>query len=370
MPLVWCLLADMPSHPWSVVGRSFSSGKCNASAPDSNLCDVNAKYFCLPWRGGGGPFLVWDLQKKGRLPQDLPLCTGHSGTVQDLHFNPFIDECVASASDDTTAKVWKVPVGGPTQDIEKADVTLEGHYKKVIQVRWNPVAANVLATVSFDNTVKIWDAEHGKEEFSFDAHPDAIQSFDWNYNGSLYCTYCKDKQIRLVDPRNTSVASTFQGHAGSKAARVCYLGDRSMFCSIGFSKQSERQIFFWDARNSAKALSEVQIDVASGTLLPFFDADTNMLYLAGKGDTNIRYFEIEDEPPYQYFVANFVGKDPQRGLACELSRPPPCSCSCSFLSFANVPPTSCLANEASQRGRMLLLQHAHELRACRILTIS
>jgi len=42
-------------------------------------------------------------------------------------------------------------------------------------------------------------------------------------------------------------------------------------------------------------------------MLPFFDADTNMLYLAGKGDTNIRYFEIDDEPPYQYFVNQFIG---------------------------------------------------------------
>jgi hypothetical protein len=50
-------------------------------------------------------------------------------------------------------------------------------------------------------------------------------------------------------------------------------------------------------------------------MLPFFDADTNMLYLAGKGDTNIRYFEIDDEPPYQHFVNQFIGKEPQRGCA-------------------------------------------------------
>jgi len=64
----------------------------------------------------------------------VPLCTGHSGTVMDLHFNPFVDECVASASDDTTAKVWMVPEGGPTEDIEKERVSLVGHHKKVIQV--------------------------------------------------------------------------------------------------------------------------------------------------------------------------------------------------------------------------------------------
>jgi WD40 repeat protein len=179
----------------------YENVQCNASAPDSYLVDANSKYVCLPWRGGGGPFVVWPLNKTGRLPQQVPLCTGHSGTVMDLHFNPFVDECVASASDDTTAKVWMVPEGGPTEDIEKERVSLVGHHKKVIQERWNPIAANVLATVSYDNTIKIWDVEHsGAEKLSFEQHTDAIQSFDWNYNGSLYGTYCKDKKIRLVDP--------------------------------------------------------------------------------------------------------------------------------------------------------------------------
>jgi coronin-1B/1C/6 len=40
----------------------------------------------------------------------------------------------------------------------------------------------------------------GAEKMSFEQHADAIQSFDWNYNGSLYGTYCKDKKIRLIDP--------------------------------------------------------------------------------------------------------------------------------------------------------------------------
>jgi len=63
------------------------------------------QYFALPWRGGGGPFIVWPLSKPGRLPQDTPLFSDHGGAVMDLHFNPFVDECIASASDDTTVKV-------------------------------------------------------------------------------------------------------------------------------------------------------------------------------------------------------------------------------------------------------------------------
>lgn len=33
-------------------------------------------------------------------------------------------------------------------------------------------------------------------------------------------------------------------------------------------------------------------------LMPLFDPDTNMLFLAGKGDTTIMYMEVMDKDPY------------------------------------------------------------------------
>jgi len=32
--------------------------------------------------------------------------------------------------------------------------------------------------------------------------------------------------------------------------------------------------------------------------MPLFDSDTNMLFLAGKGDTTIMYMEVTDRDPY------------------------------------------------------------------------
>jgi len=39
-----------------------------------------------------------------------------------------------------------------------------------------------------------------------------------------------------------------------------------------------------------------------------------MLYLAGKGDGNIRYYEIVDEAPFIYFLSEFKSNTPQRGM--------------------------------------------------------
>jgi len=47
--------------------------------------------------------------------------------------------------------------------------------------------------------------------------------------------------------------------------------------------------------------------------MPFYDNDTNVMFLAGKGDGNVRYFEIVDESPYVHYLSEFKSNTPQRG---------------------------------------------------------
>lgn len=43
-----------------------------------------------------------------------------------------------------------------------------------------------------------------------------------------------------------------------------------------------------------KPITTTLIDKASGILYPYFDSDLEIMYLAGKGDGNIRYYEYTD----------------------------------------------------------------------------
>ena len=38
-------------------------------------------------------------------------------------------------------------------------------------------------------------------------HPDLIYNVSWNYNGSLFCTTCKDRRLRVCDPRKREVVA-------------------------------------------------------------------------------------------------------------------------------------------------------------------
>lgn len=43
-----------------------------------------------------------------------------------------------------------------------------------------------------------------------DDHPDLIYSISWNRNGSLFCTTCKDRRLRVCDPRKREVVAVSQ----------------------------------------------------------------------------------------------------------------------------------------------------------------
>ena len=61
------------------------------------------------------------------------------------------------------------------------------------------------------------------------------------------------------------------------------MGDSNRLATTGFSKTSDRQIFIWDATNLEKPLKSTNLDTSSGVIMPFYDGNSNMLYLAGKG---------------------------------------------------------------------------------------
>ena len=96
----------------------------------------------------------------------------------------------------------------------------------------------------------------------------------------------------MIDPRSGEVVSEGQGHEGSKPSRICFLGTMNKLFTTGFSKMSERQYALWDPADLSKPLALDMIDNSSGVLFPYYDEDTKMVYVGGKGDGNIRYYEV------------------------------------------------------------------------------
>jgi coronin-1B/1C/6 len=305
----------------------YDNVRVSKSAWDTNKVTASTKYIGVCWEaGGGGQFAVIDRNSPGKLPANFPLVSGHKAPVLDLDFSPFNPNVIASVAEDGYGYIWSIPEGGLQKGLDVNDVsqTLKGHRRKVGTVSWNPVAENIVVTSSTDFTVKVWDITKGAVTCDIGGHSDNIGSVAWNYDGSKLASACKDKKARLMDPRSGGISKEFPAHDGNKGSRCIWLGNKDWILTVGLSKTSEREFRIWDVRDLSKHLVFKSVDTAAGQLMPFYDPDSAMLYLAGKGDGNIRYYELTDEAPYFHYLSEYKSASPQIGcgllpkLACNV----------------------------------------------------
>nr|XP_060642092.1 coronin-1C isoform X1 [Anolis sagrei ordinatus] len=283
---------------------------------DSAFCAVNPKFVAIIIEAsGGGAFLVLPLHKTGRIDKAYPTVCGHTGPVLDIDWCPHNDHVIASGSEDCTVMVWQIPENGLALSLTEPVVVLEGHSKRVGIVAWHPTARNILLSAGCDNVILIWNVGTGEPLISLeDMHQEMIYSVSWNRNGSLICTSSKDKKVRVIDPRKQEiVAEKDKAHEGARPMRAIFLSDGNVF-TTGFSRMSERQLALWNPKSMEEPIALHEMDTSNGVLLPFYDPDTNIIYLCGKGDSSIRYFEITDESPYVHYLNTYSSKEPQRGM--------------------------------------------------------
>jgi coronin-1B/1C/6 len=213
------------------------------------------------------------------------------------------------------SQISNIPDEGIKQNITEAVSSCDGHERKVNVLHWNPAASNILASASADLTLKIWDIEAQACLNTFSDFGDVCQSFDWSPDGSQITTTAKDTTMRVFDPRVPGAVVKFAGFTGSKSSRALFRGDRNQVIAVGSSKQSARQYGLWDLKAPEKPLTLVDIDTSAGVLIPMYDHDNGVLYVAGKGDGNIRYFEIVDSEPYVHYLSEFRDNSSQKGIA-------------------------------------------------------
>jgi len=297
----------------------YDNLRVSRNAWDTNLIKANPEFLSVNWEAsGGGAFAVIPLSERGKIPDQVPLFRGHTAVVTDTDWNPFNNHIVASASDDGKVMIWQVPQGFSlfTDAEEPADVSpvskLSGHTRKVGQVLFNPAADNILASASGDLTIKLWDITSGSAPLAL-KHSDIVQSLSWNASGNLLVTTSRDKKLRVWDVRQQRPAHEGPGHEGAKNSRVVWLGEQNRFATTGFSKMSDRQLALWEPGNNTPVGGFTTLDSISGVCMPFWDDSCNCLYLAGKGDGNIRYFEYENDK--FEFLSEYKSVDPQRGVA-------------------------------------------------------
>ncbi|XP_048502212.1 WD40 repeat-containing protein HOS15 isoform X2 [Beta vulgaris subsp. vulgaris] len=155
---------------------------------------------------------------------------GHQGEVNCVKWDP-TGTLLASCSDDSTAKVWSLK-----QDLFVHD--LKEHSKEIYTIRWSPTGSGtnnpnhqlVLASASFDSTVKIWDVELGKLLHSLNGHREAVYSVAFSPNGEYLASGSLDRSLHVWSLKEGKIVKTYSGNGG--IFEVCWNkeGDKIAAC--------------------------------------------------------------------------------------------------------------------------------------------
>ncbi|EGG24429.1 WD-40 repeat-containing protein [Cavenderia fasciculata] len=314
--------------------RSQQYTNLKVSGNTSNTCIAsNSLYFAVPFVGTGGPLAVIPISQVGR--QINNPCIELGAQLLDFDLSQFNPDLVVTGGEDLHIKVWRVPEGGlpkTGKHYTNFEIDLTGHFRRLTSVNFHPTVANALISTGGDFMVKLWDIEQQKEAFSFnDHHTDMITSIDVSRQGDLFLSSSKDKMMRVFDPRSNQLISETLTHTGSKGGKSLWLGTTGNMFSVGFNKSSEREYQLWDSRNLGQPISSGVFDHLAGVITPYYDEDTGVVYLAGKGDGSIRMMEVNDIEPYAHFLTEYSSGSPQMGVSrvsknecnvrkCEISR--------------------------------------------------
>ncbi|XP_075888554.1 coronin-2A isoform X1 [Nelusetta ayraudi] len=308
-----------------VFGKASAKESCFDGVPitrsvqDNNFCTVNPRFLAVITEcAGGGAFLILPVHHTGKVDPHQPRVSGHRGNVLDIKWNPFNDYIIASCSEDSTVKVWEIPSHGLLKNLTVPWKELQGHSRRVGLIEWHPTANNILFSTAYDYQVMIWNLDCPEPVIknpvrTISHHTDVVLSMSFNTDGSLLATSCKDKTIRLIESRSGNLLQEVK-YKTHKASKVLILGNMKMLFTTGTSRWNDRQIALWDQDDLSTPLVQENLDGSSGVLFPFYDPDTHMLYIVGKGDGNIRYYEISSEKPYIHYLTDYRSPLPQKGM--------------------------------------------------------
>ncbi|KAL8299079.1 hypothetical protein RB593_009133 [Gaeumannomyces tritici] len=182
----------------SVIDASPFQLYCSAIvfAPEES---VVRKMFC-------GQFPTW--LSVPRVDQKWDACLqtleGHNGDVNSVAF-AHDGKTVASASHDTTVKLWNTATGG-------CRATLKGHNGWVSSVAFAHDGKTV-ASASYDKTVKLWDTATGGCRATLEGHSHGVNSVAFAHDGKTVASASYDWTIKLWDTATGGCRATLKGHS-------------------------------------------------------------------------------------------------------------------------------------------------------------
>ena len=340
--------AHAPSAPPSHWSRRFLAGTTPLIAafqslgsldisrpPAARMIAVSPRFFFIPLSGAGGRLGVHPLDKQGRLPLQVPSFQ-HGAGLGDFVLDPFDAGQIITSAADGVIRRWRVPslpedgqewpASLAEQPVSSVALPTSEGSNKVGELCPHPHADGLVAVIPADADGKIHLIDLNRQVVvrSIGVPAQGLYSAVWSADGSVLACAGKDRDLYILDIRNRRPDAQTLGQASAhdspRPFGVVWIDDEHLL-TVGHTTGSLRQMkLFRIDHSSSKVLVEIakqNLDISPSILFPFWDADTNILWLWSKGERLVSSFEVQPNNAKDPFLPlpAFQHAQPQLGLA-------------------------------------------------------
>ncbi|KAF2285043.1 hypothetical protein GH714_037531 [Hevea brasiliensis] len=222
---------DVTTLDWNGEGTLLATGSYDGQA---RIWNTNGPILDVDWRNNlsFATSSTDNMIYVCKVGDNRPVKTfaGHQGEVNCVKWDP-TGSLLASCSDDITAKIWSMKQDKYVHDLRE-------HSKEIYTIRWSPTGPGtnnpnqqlLLASASFDSTVKLWDVELGKLTCSLNGHRDPVYSVAFSPNGEYLASGSLDRCVNIWSLKEVKIVKTYTGNGG--IFEVCWNkeGDKIAAC--------------------------------------------------------------------------------------------------------------------------------------------
>ena len=234
----------------------------------------------------------------------------NTSPIIDMVWDRFDCTRLVVASEDSRIRVWNVTAESLESGIFTHSI-LDKHRDRPSTLAFHPFASSLFVSSGVDCQLLIWDLNSLEVKLSLSAPSSPVVCLAWNPDGSQLATFDRNSDIYLYSPpKGVEPVWKGRGPSSGKAGRLIWMSKIRILLS-GFEKIGTKVFYLFDTSKTGieSIISVVSItNVSSPSLLiPYFDADTNLVLFTSRGESSVFAYEyIPSEHPFFFSLSTLA----------------------------------------------------------------